>query len=771
MRQPSSSVLPETGPVREHPPRSRAPVVERIAGWSARHRKTAVFGWFLLVAVIFVACHQLPSKNLPSNDAGQSGVAEQTLNRLGFTTPPHESVLIQARGSGPGHTFSTDPAMRRAARQVAAALAVLPHAARDIATPLGADHAGLVSADGRSALVTFSVPGQVSNEDQAVEPALRAVAAVQARHPGLLIAEAGDASADRAANAIVSHDFRQAEETSVPITLILLIGVFGALIAAGIPVLLAGTAVFTALALLAIPGQWLPIDSSTSEVVLLIGMAVGVDYSLFYLRREREERASGASTEQALRTAAATSGRAILVSGLTVMIALAGLFLTGVSEFTGMALGTIAVVGVAMIGSLTFLPALLSWLGPWADRARVPFLGRRRTAARPSRLWAALVRRVIRHPAAWGSVAAVAMLALAAPALGLRLGNPADGGFSSKIPIVATYDRISRAFPGGPAPAEVVVTGHDLARAQVTRALSALRDAASAGGPIRGPIQAESVARGQAVLVSVPLAGNGTDAVSNQALLDLRNQVLPDTLGRVPGVSFAVTGNTAENYDDIGALRGRTPLVLAVVAALAFLLLLLAFRSVLIPLISVSLTMLSVSAAFGLLTLIFQDGHLAGPLGFTSYGAIVEWVPLFVFVFLFGLSMDYHVFILSRIRELRARGASTADAVVGGIATSAGVVTSAALIMMAVFSIFATLDLVSLKMLGVTLTAAVLIDATVVRGILLPACLARLGERSWYLPRWLRWLPGRPVVPFGPAGPRPGAAPVPGTAEPAVRQG
>jgi putative drug exporter of the RND superfamily len=414
---------------------------------------------------------------------------------------------------------------------------------------------------------------------------------------------------------------------------------------------------------------------------------------------------------------------------------------------------------------------LLSWLGPWADRARVPFLGRRRTAARPSRLWAALVRRVIRHPAAWGSVAAVAMLALAAPALGLRLGNPANGGFSSKIPIVATYDRISRAFPGGPAPAEVVVTGHDLARPQVTRALSALRDAASADGPIRGPVQAESVAHGQAVLVSIPLAGNGTDTVSNQALLDLRNHVLPDTLGRVPGVSFAVTGNTAENYDDIGALRGRTPLVLAVVAALAFLLLLLAFRSVLIPLISVSLTMLSVSAAFGLLTLIFQDGHLAGPLGFTSYGAIVPWVPLFVFVFLFGLSMDYHVFILSRIRELRARGASTADAVVGGIASSAGVVTSAALIMMAVFSIFATLALVSLKMLGVTLTAAVLIDATVVRGILLPACLALLGERSWYLPRWLRWLPGRPVVPFGPAGPVPGGAPTPGTAQPAVRPG
>ena len=246
------------------------------------------------------------------------------------------------------------------------------------------------------------MPGNVSNEDQAVAPALRAVAAVAARHPGLLVAEAGDASTDRAANALISHDFRQAEVTSVPVTLILLAGVFGALIAAGIPLLLAATAVITAVSLLAIPGQWLPVGSSTSEVVLIIGMAVGIDYSLFYLRREREERARGASTTEALRRAAATSGRAIVVSGLTVMIALAGLFLTGYSVFTGVAIGTIAVVGVAVAGSLTVLPALLSWLGPWADRGRIPFLGRRRTAARPSRLWAALARRVVRHPGGVG---------------------------------------------------------------------------------------------------------------------------------------------------------------------------------------------------------------------------------------------------------------------------------------------------------------------------------------------------------------------------------
>jgi RND superfamily putative drug exporter len=243
-------------------------------------------------------------------------------------------------------------------------------------------------------------------------------------------------------------------------------------------------------------------------------------------------------------------------------------------------------------------------------------------------------------------------------------------------------------------------------------------------------------------VVNVPLAGDGTNAVSDSALLTLRNDLLPATLGKVPGISYAVSGTTANNYDDIASLHSRTPLVLSVVAVLAFVLLLVAFRSLAIPLVSVGLNLLSVGAAYGLVTLIFQDGRLQGLLGFTSYGAIVPWIPLFMFVFLFGLSMDYHVFILSRIRELRMRGADTKEAVVGGIASSAGVVTSAAVIMVAVFAILATLSVIDLKMLGVGLAAAVLIDATVVRGILVPSALALLGERSWQVPRWLAWLPG-----------------------------
>ena len=513
----------------------------------------------------------------------------------------------------------------------------------------------------------------------------------------------------------------------MPITLILLLVVFGALMAAGIPVLLAVSAVMAALALVTISSHWLPVGTATSEVVLIVGMAVGVDYSLFYLRREREERARGASFPEALRIAAGTSGRAILVSGVTVMIAMAGLFLTGIGEFTGIALGTIAVVGIAVAGSLTVLPALLSWLGPRADWGKIPFLGRRRAAARPSKLWAALVRRVVRHPAIWGGIAAIALLALAAPALGMRLGEPAIDA-PQNLAVVQTANDIQRAFPQTPAPAQVVVTGADVTGPRMQAAVTALQGRAAAGGAIREPVTANTAGSGAArvLVVNVPLAGNGTDTASYNALQTLRTRILPATVGQVPGAHFAVTGDTAQNHDFTQQLHDSTPIVLGLVALLAFVILLIAFRSLVIPLVSIVLNLLSVGAAYGL----------------------ISWVPLFMFVFLFGISMDYHVFILSRIRELRDRGATTREAVTGGIASSAGVVTSAALIMVAVFSIFATLPLIDLKILGVGTAAAVLIDATIVRGILVPAALALLGERTWYLPRPLRLLfPSRPSGP------------------------
>ena len=542
---------------------------------------------------------------------------------------------------------------------------------------------------------------------------------------------------DRATNNIVSAAFRHAELTSVPVTLVLLLLVFGALIAAGIPLLLAGTAVVSAISLLAIPSRWVPVGNTTASVVLLVGMAVGIDYSLFYLRREREERAAGRSQGEALRIAAATSGRAIVVSGLTVMISLAGLFLSGIDVFTGLAIGTITVVGIAVLGSLTALPAMLSILGRWVDRARVPFLGRVRTTARRSRLWEGLVRRVVARPLAWGAAAAVILVAIAVPAFGMRLADPGLHDLPSDIPVVRTLLAVQRAFPGGPAPAEVVVTGQGLDGAPVRQAISALQARAARGGPIREPVTSALLGHGSVLVVSVPLAGSGTDAASDQALATLRGTVLPATLGQVRGIDYAVTGLTAGSHDFSAQLDSRLPLVFIFVLGLAFLVLLFTFRSVVIPVMSIGLNLLSVGAAYGLLTLIFQDGHLQGPLGFSSFGGIVPWMPLFLFVLLFGLSMDYHVFILSRIRELRDGGATTKDAIIDGISSSAGVVTSAAVIMVAVFSIFITLSVIEFKMIGIGMASAILIDATVVRGILMPAIMSLLGEKTWYLPRWL----------------------------------
>jgi RND superfamily putative drug exporter len=739
MKRPSALMqtqVPYGGPPPEPP---RRPVVERIAGWSARHRAIALTGWLVLVAGAVVIGNMLGTKNLNSYDPGQAGQAQRVLSRPGVVQRPSENVLIQARQ--PGQTVRNDPELRQATQQVAAALAQLPRAATGITSPLRGGH-GLISADGRSELVTFTVAGDPGNSDQTVVAAQRAVAAVQAAHPRLRIVEAGDASTGRATNNVVNADFRHAELTSVPITLVLLLLVFGALIAAGIPLLLAGTAVAAAISLLAIPSRWLPVSSTTSSVVLLVGMAVGVDYSLFYLRREREERAAGAGKDEALRIAAGTSGRAIVVSGLTVMISLAGLFLTGIDVFTGIAVGTITVVGVAVIGSLTALPALLSLLGTWVDRGRIPFLGRRRTAAQRSLLWSALVRRVLARPVLWGGTAALALLALAAPALGMRLADPGLHDLPPSIPVVSNLLAIQHAFPGGPAPAEVVVTGRNLSGPPVQQAVAALQGQAGASGAIREPVTASLLDHAHVLLVSVPLAGDGTNPTSVQALTVLRDHALPATLGKVSGISYAVAGITAGTHDFSAALHGAVPVVFVFVLGLAFLLLLVTFRSLAIPLMSIGLNLLSVGAAYGLLTLIFQDGRLSSLLGFSPYGGIVPWMPLFLFVLLFGLSMDYHVFILSRIRELRLRGRTTPEAITGGIAASAGVVTSAAVIMVAVFSIFATLSVVEFKMFGVGMAAAVLIDATIVRGVLMPAAMALLGERNWYLPRWLARLPG-----------------------------
>ena len=476
-------------------------------------------------------------------------------------------------------------------------------------------------------------------------------------------------------------------------------------------------------------------------MVLLVGLAVGVDYSMFYLRREREERAAGRSEREALEVAAATAGRSVLISGVTVMVAMAGLFLTADATFASFGLATIIVVGLAMVGSLTVLPALLSRLGDNVDRVHVPFAGRLRRDDGEGRIWGAIIDRVLRRPVLSVVLAGGLLVALALPALQLKLVAPGVDTFPQDLAVVKTYNRMQQAFPGTPLPANVVVKAEDVNAPAVRDAIQRLEQRALASGRMHEPITVAVNADATVANVTVPVEGNGTDEESIAALEELRQEIVPETVGALPNAESAVTGASAQWKDSTDKMKSALPLVVAFVLLFAFGLMLVAFRSLVIAAKAIVLNVLSVAAAYGVLVLVFQHGVGKGFLGFSSTAGIDPVVPLLLFVVLFGLSMDYHVLVLGRIRETFHQGATMDEAIAHGIKTTAGVVTSAAVVMVGVFAIFAALSMLLLKQFGVGLATAVLIDATIVRAVLLPASMKLLGDWNWYLPSWLQWLP------------------------------
>ncbi|MGZ4332567.1 MAG: MMPL family transporter [Solirubrobacteraceae bacterium] len=733
----------------------------RAARWSAAHRRAAVLGWlgFVIVAFLIGSSAGMVTLKPGEGENGQSRLADQTLATQFPRERASEEVLIESQ-HGP-----LAGAYRAAVGELVARLSRTPSVAA-IKSPLAPGNQGQVSNDGRAALLTFQITGDPSTAQDRVGPTLAATAAVQAAHPSLLIGEVGDASANKAINKRIAQDFQQAEVSSIPVMLFILVLAFGALVAAGVPLLLGITAVAAALGITELISHLLHVDPSIQEVILLIGLAVGIDYSLFYLRREREERAKGRAPAEALQVAAATSGRAVLISGLTVIIAMTGMFLMGNQTFTSFGIGTVLVVAIALVGSLTVLPAVLSKLGDRVDRGRIPFLHRRRARNGQSRVWAAIIDRVLRRPLLWGGVAAALLVALAIPAFSLHTVNSGIQGLPQDLTVVKVYNRVQAKFPGGGGPAVVVISAPDVTKPRVTAGIAALKRAALATGVMHEPMMVDISASHQAARVFIGLTGKGTDSASNRALERLRSSVIPATIGKVPGVTVHTTGFTAGSVDFNNSMKSRAPIVFAWVLGLAFLLLLVTFRSIVIPLTAIALNLLSVGAAYGILVLIFQQGHLQSLLGFKSIGGITSWLPLFLFVILFGLSMDYHVLILSRIRESHDKGMSTHDAVSHGLKATAGVVTSAAIVMVAVFAIFATLELIDIKMMGVGLAVAILIDATIVRAVLVPSAMKLLGKWNWYLPSWLQWLPHISTEPT--AVPAPSTAPA-DRARPAAR--
>ncbi len=706
-------------------------IAYRAGRWSAAHWKTATLLWLLVVIAAAVGGQLAGTVNLTDSEQGngQSALAQRLLNDHGFPNHAGETVLVQNDG-----LKASAARFRNEIAHVVARLQTLPEVTA-LRSPLARGNTGQISKNGHSALVTFDMTGDPDTAQNRVPPVLRTVSSLQRSSGGFTVVEFGDASGALASQNSVNGGLAKAEELSVPITFLILLVGFGAVVAAGIPVLLGFSAVVGAGGLAAVASHVVHASSATSSVMLLMGMAVGVDYSLFYLKREREERRAGYGHREALARAAGTSGQAVLTSGITVLIAMAGMLLTGSRIFDSIGVGAMLVVFTAMVGSLTVLPALLGRLGDNVDK------GRLRRPRSQSRAWNVVLRPVLRFPVPAALAATAALVLLALPTLGLHTTLLGPGDLPRGVALASNYDEIQRAFPGTEVPAVIAVRGTELGSASAHAAFVQFERDALASGEVKRPIELSFNHTHTTAQITAPLVGNGSNARSMNALEALRNRLLPESIGRLPGSSFAVTGQTAGTYDFNALLKGRFPLVFGFVLGLAFLLLLVTFRSLVIPLTSIVLNLLSVGAAYGVLVWIFQQGHLQSLLGFHSNGAVVTWLPLFLFAVLFGLSMDYHVFIVSRIRELHDQGLRTSEAVSMGISSTAGTVTAAAAVMVAVFAIFASLPTLDIKQMGVGLSVAVLLDATVIRGILLPATMKILGDWNWYLPRGLSWLP------------------------------
>ncbi len=693
--------------------------VHAAARSAARRPKATVALWLALIVACVVLGSSAGMRTLSNSESGtgESARADARLTASGLQGPATENVLV--RSSSRQRTAQAVKTLEAGARR-------LP-AVKSVQGPN--DSPELSRAGGRTALVVVTLRGDPNNPDTRAAQVQHFVDSLAARHPGVTVQEAGSGSEDNAITNLVNNGLHRAELISVPITLVILVLAFGALVAASVPLLLGLTSVGAALGALGLVSHIAPNGSSTAPVVVLIGLAVGVDYSLFYIRRERVERRNGASGDAALAATSATVGRAILVAGMTVVIGLAGLLFTGFGVFTSMALGAILVVLIAVVGSLTVLPAMLALLGDRIDRGRLWPRRRKARSRRRKTMWEVLAGAVTNHPRTSLTLALVVLAALAAPLISITTAEPGQNDVSPNTPIRAAYTAIERAFPGSEDTADLVVSGHGLHKKQ---AVSHLRKIGEKGQQVtggRGAVNTQISRDGQTALIQIPMPESSLSVADHKVQM-LRHDLEPAVAKAIPGAHADLTGDYAGNLDFTSRLSHVTPLVIAFVLGLAFILLIATFGSVRLALSVIGLNLLSVGAAFGLLVAVFQHHWAQSLLGFQSDGAVVDWLPLFAFVVLFGLSMDYTVLVLERAREARQQGASAKQAAAAALGSTGGTVTSAALVMIAVFSVFATLPLLEFKQLGVGLAAAIALDATIVRGLALPAALTLLGDRG-----------------------------------------
>ncbi|MEU8225652.1 MMPL family transporter [Kribbella sp. NPDC048915] len=709
---------------------ARGQLTVRAARWSATHPWRAIAMWVVVVIACFALGNVTGTKESTNEgDIGEVTRADNIVKSGNFDDPDVESVLITAPSGQLDQAAAT-----KAAGTVVQQMRALGGVAQ-VADPMPSP-----KNDAVIVRVTLKDAPEDADDAARVQPLLDTTAKVQQQYPDLRIEEVGGLSIGKALDETLGEDFKRAEMFSLPVTLAILLIAFGALIAASVPVLLALSAVAAAIGLSAAASQLVPAVDAVNSVILLIGMAVGVDYSLFYLRREREERAKGRGHVDAVEIAAATSGHAVVVSGTAVIISMAGLFLARDAVFSSFAVGSILVVAVAVVGSLTVLPAVLAKLGRWVDRPRIPLLWRLTVSKGEPRFWPAILKPALKHPVATLLVAVTALLAVASPALGMTLKFPGTEDLPRSTTVMQAYDRLTAAFPSTGTSHEVAVRAPANQQPAVKAALADLMERTKsdnryASDGLEEPRFSDD---GTVATLEVATPYEGGSEQARDSLTKLRKELMPETVGKVPGVEYAVGGFVAADVDYAAHTKDKLPLVIGFVLLLTLIVMMVTFRSVVVAITAIGLNLLSAGAAYGVVTAVFQNTWAEGLLGFRSNGAVVSWLPLFLFVVLFGLSMDYHVFVVSRIREAVLRGVPTKQAVAEGITSSAGVVTSAAAVMIGVFAVFATLSTLDMKQLGVGLAVAILIDATIIRAVVLPSIMTLLGDANWWAPKWLR---------------------------------
>jgi putative drug exporter of the RND superfamily len=695
--------------------------------------------------------------NNPDSKTGQNLLAQ----KMGMPQKANEVVIVRSQTAA-----VSDPAFRADVLALQRKLTALgPNVVDSVASYYAGGGPALASADRHTTILPIVMAGDLTHAENNIDKVHAIVHAADGKG-GFTTLITGTASIQSDFSQTASHDLQRGEGIGVPIALIILLVVFGAVVAAGLPIVLSLIAITAAVALTALVGQTFSVSVFAINMISMMGLATGIDYSLFIISRFREERALGRSKIDAITVTGGTASRAVLFSGLTVVLALAGLLIVPTSIFMSLAIGAILVVSMSVLAALTLLPAGLSLLGDRVNSLKIPYLGRRLLEGRASgrASWIArMAQRAMRRPALALGIGVAVLLLAASPIVFMKTGVSGVSSFPNGFQSKQAFGILDRQFSAGRvSPVQIVVDG-PVSSPAVQSGISRLKNALAADSAF-GPVQTQTAKSGTLALLSVPVNGDSVGNLALSKVRELRSTYVPQAFAN-SGAKVYVTGQTAGNVDYIEIVNHYFPWVFALVLSLSFILLMVAFRSIVIPAKAIVMNLLSVGAAYGLITLVSLKGVGAGILGFQQVATVEQWVPLFLFAVLFGLSMDYQVFLLSRIKEAWDRTGDNTKAVTEGVGATAGIITGAALIMVAVFAGFAAGDLVMFQQMGFGLAVAVLLDATLIRTIMVPAAMKLLGRWNWYLPSWLEWLPHLSIEGAPQVGPAPSPSePAMGTA-------